>query len=322
MGKDSVRVGLYYNTITGQVGFVIEDEDIGYIGGYTHDEPFILVAAKQEWPDPEMNLSADVSIDVFTKGHDLQFTYPVGTMGLDGIEVPEVDEDPVHTYPLDATHEQLQEWGAERFILNDDAGHHLSLSNVNNGDFYAISSAVADAYINGTPIPLEHSIVSAGEIVAVEFSLELAADISSESDLVVLSVGALGEQSGASLSCWIEYFNNEPTYSMIINTVHNDGGENLPLVSLPYWGGVLNFRVGLRFNFSAHEAHYIIDGESFGPYEIGGDAQIPLEITATCWEGAVIHSADVKTFVHGKDLQFAYPLGTVGLDGEPVKFQQ
>src|SRR5699024_7403599 len=235
-----------------------------------------------------------------------------------------IDLNPVepetHIFPLDATHEQLQEWGAERFILNDDAGHHLSLSNVNNGDFYAISSAVADAYINGTPIPLEHSIVSAGEIVAVEFSLELAADVSSESDLVVLSVGALGEQSGASLSCWIEYFNNEPTYSIIINTVHNDGGENLPLVSLPYWGGDLNFRVGLRFDFSAHEAHCIIDGESFGPYEIGGDAQIPLEITATCWEGAVIHSADVKTFVYGKDLQFTYPAGTVGLDGEPVRF--
>lgn len=318
--QNSVRVGLYFNTATKQVGFNIAGEDTGYLGEYTHDEPFILMAAKQAWVVPEYNLGADVSIKVFTKGKDLTFTYPEGTMGLDGEPVPTPTT--IHYYPLDATTEQLQELGAERFILNDDAGHHLSLSNVNNSDFYAVSSAVADAYINGTPIPLEQSIVSVGEIVAVEFMVELVADISSESDLVMLSVGAIGEQSGASLACWFQYLSGEPSYDVLINTVHGDGGENLPLTGVAEWGGDISFRVGLCFDFSAHEVHCIIDGENFGSYEIGEDSAIPLEVSAVCWEGAVIHSADIKTFVNGKDLQFTYPPGTVGLDGEPVRFQQ
>lgn len=318
--RTTIRLGAYFNTTDKQVGFIIDGEDVGYLGEYTHDEPFILMAAKQAWPVPEDNLGADVSIKVFTKGKDLTFTYPEGTMGLDGEPVPTPTT--IHYYPLDATTEQLQELGAERFILNDDAGHHLSLSNVTNRDFYAVSSAVADAYINGTPIPLEQSIVSVGEIVAVEFMVELVADISSESDLVMLSVGALGEQSGASLACWIQYLSGEPSYDVLINTVHGDGGENLPLTGVAEWGGDISFRIGLCFDFSAHEVHCIIDGENFGSYEIGEDSAIPLEVSAVCWEGAVIHSADIRTFINGKDLQFSYPLGTVGLDGEPVIFQQ
>jgi len=85
--QTSVRLGLYFNSLTKQVGFNIAGEDTGYLGEYTHDEPFILVAAKQALVEPEKNLSADVSIDVFTKGHDLQLAYPVGTVGLDGVLV-------------------------------------------------------------------------------------------------------------------------------------------------------------------------------------------------------------------------------------------
>lgn len=87
--KNNIRIGIYYNTITGQCGFVIEDEDIGYVGKYTKDEPLILMAAKhkQEWVEPERNLDVDVSVEVITKGQDLQLAYPEGTNGLDGVLV-------------------------------------------------------------------------------------------------------------------------------------------------------------------------------------------------------------------------------------------
>lgn len=82
--RTTIRLGAYFNTTDKQVGFIIDGEDVGYLGEYTHDEPFILMAAKQGWVVPEFNLGADVSIEVFTKGKDLQFGYPAGTMGLDG----------------------------------------------------------------------------------------------------------------------------------------------------------------------------------------------------------------------------------------------
>lgn len=82
--RTTIRLGAYYNTTNKQVGFIVDGEDVGYLGEYTHDEPFILMAAKQGWVVPEFNLSADVAIDVFTRGEDLQFTYPEGAKGLDG----------------------------------------------------------------------------------------------------------------------------------------------------------------------------------------------------------------------------------------------
>lgn len=84
IGRTSVRLGIYYNTVNKQVGFNIGGEDVGYLGEYTHDEPFILMAAKQAWVVPEYSLSADVSIEVLTKGKELQLAYPEGTLGLDG----------------------------------------------------------------------------------------------------------------------------------------------------------------------------------------------------------------------------------------------
>lgn len=84
LDNTTFRLGIYFDTVNKQVGFNIDGEDIGYLGEYTHDEPFILMAAKQAWFEPEFNISANVSINVRTKGKDLVFTYPEGTKGLDG----------------------------------------------------------------------------------------------------------------------------------------------------------------------------------------------------------------------------------------------
>lgn len=83
LDTSSVRVGLYYNTDTQKYGFIANGEDVGYIGPYSQGDTFILFAYQFIY-NPSEVLPADVSIDVFTKGQDLTFTYPEGTVGLDG----------------------------------------------------------------------------------------------------------------------------------------------------------------------------------------------------------------------------------------------
>lgn len=83
-GRFSIRVGIYYNNETNEVGFIADGEDIGYVGKYSTTEPLILAASKREIADPDNPLIAKVGIGAFTKGEDLEFFYPEGTVGLDG----------------------------------------------------------------------------------------------------------------------------------------------------------------------------------------------------------------------------------------------
>lgn len=316
--KSIIRVGLYYNTATKEVGFIIEGEDIGYLGQYAHDEPLILYAAKSGVM-PEYNLNAEVNIEVFTKGEDLQFTYPNNTKGLDGELVPRVK----CVYPLDATEEQLNIVGYSSFEIQDDCGHKLAVTTQDTA-LLAISKRIADDILLGLPVPNDEHLPPRhlGEgIFCVEFKLNWKVKDHEEFTFDTFNIGRsdIAYSNAISYVSIVQGTRDGTKFSSIVAYNGDSTGDEYRINTNNEF--VENITIGLYYNTNTKQIGVVTD--LFGDVGYIGeypDSTADVLVVNKELEAPKLNGADfnVEVLTEGEKLTLYYPEGSVGLDGEPV----
>lgn len=246
--------------------------------------------------------------ELFASGRDLQFTYPEGTRGLDGelVEAP-IQED--CSYPFDVAPAELVSIGYNPYPVHDECYNKFSWDGSGIGNYAAAKKEAFEFFVTGTvpdsaKIPLPESTGT-----AIEYRIKFPSDDDESSfpilNALVFDIASGGTHSGGGILLQQNTSMNRNLF------VLGQGEASGSPISVPQ--EISEITVSVLYKSDGTMDVKTAYGEVLGKTYLLGSFLVLTSAGNT--------DGEFEAITNAKDLTFTYPVGTVGLDGEPAPNQ-